>query len=127
MDNDEIGARVEKLRTEQGITQEAFAEMVGYGPYQVKSLERGARGMSLPKAVAVADALGVSLDYLVLGESSDPIGSKEVMDALDEVRALHQQRESLIRKRAELDAQIEQMGKNEDYLLTGLAFKLHSS
>ena len=80
-DDFEIGARVQRQRTHLGLTQQELAERVNemQGPRKgarvgdreglcsaqyISDLERGRRMPGLRRARALADALGVRLDYL---------------------------------------------------------------
>ncbi|MFZ6024000.1 MAG: helix-turn-helix domain-containing protein [Bacteroidota bacterium] len=69
--NSQFSIRLKQLRLEKGYSQKQIADKVGlhsihYGRYE--------RGDSLPAAetlTKLADALGVSVDYLLEGESKD--------------------------------------------------------
>ena len=68
IDNEAIGQRIKKERKNLGLSQEAFAEIIGLSNYYVGQLERGERQMSLPTLVKIGKCLHTSLDYLVLGK-----------------------------------------------------------
>ena len=71
MDPLEIGSLIRRLRREQGMTQQQLAKRLGI-PYQsIGQWERGMRNPKIETLQAIADAIGVSLDYL-LGNVSDP-------------------------------------------------------
>ncbi len=65
-----LGRRVYELREEKGWTLEKLAEKSGLCPATVCHIERGTREPSLLTAMCLADALGCSLDYLVLGRGT---------------------------------------------------------
>lgn len=60
-----LGLRVRELRLEQGLSQEALAELAGIHRTYVGSVERGERNIALDNINALADALGVSPAQLV--------------------------------------------------------------
>lgn len=60
-----IGKRIKELRKGKGLTQEKLAEMSGIEPSNISHIERGATKPSLPTLIAIANALGVTLDELV--------------------------------------------------------------
>jgi transcriptional regulator with XRE-family HTH domain len=65
-----LGRRVYELREEKGWTLEKLAEKSGLCVNTVSTTERGTREPSLLTAMCLADALGCSLDYLVLGRGT---------------------------------------------------------
>lgn len=65
-----IGERIKQVRKEAGMTQQQLAQRLGI-PYQsIGQWERGIRKPKIETIQAIADAIGVSLDYL-LGNVSD--------------------------------------------------------
>jgi transcriptional regulator with XRE-family HTH domain len=67
----QIGLRLKTVRKEAGLTQQQLAKRLGI-PYQsVGQWERGIRNPKIETLQAIADAIGVSLDYL-LGNVNDP-------------------------------------------------------
>lgn len=67
----QIGLRIKKVRKEAGLTQQQLAKRLGI-PYQsIGQWERGIRNPKIETLQAIADAIGVSLDYL-LGNVNDP-------------------------------------------------------
>jgi len=92
-----IGARVQRLRRDRGLTQEVLAEAVGIEPTTVSRFETGARAMSLSTLALVAQHLGVGLGDLldVAREAPKPEHPPEVVEGLailerfdDEKRAM---------------------------------------
>ena len=63
----DLGRRVRKQRTALGWTQEHLAENIGVSTSFVGHVERGSRKASLETLVSLANALDVSLDYLLAG------------------------------------------------------------
>jgi len=60
-----FGQRVRKLRSQQGLSQEAFAERCGLDRTYVGGIERGDRNLGLRNINAIAKALGISLEELM--------------------------------------------------------------
>lgn len=73
MDYVDLGKRVRKQRQLIGLTQQELAERIGVSTSFVGHVERGTRKASLETLVALSNALGVSVDYLLAGSlQSDP-------------------------------------------------------
>ena len=60
-----IGARIRRLRKNQGLTQQTLAELSHQEPSNISHIERGATKLSLPTIVNIANALGVTVDDLL--------------------------------------------------------------
>ena len=54
-----LGRRIRELRRERGISQEGLAALAGIDRGYMGHIERGTRNISVVKAWAIADALGV--------------------------------------------------------------------
>ena len=67
-----FGQRVKRLRLASGMTQPELAQQIGSATSQISAIEQDARqdGPAAFKMPALAQALGVSLDYLFLGRST---------------------------------------------------------
>lgn len=65
LDYNAIGMRIRRLRKEQGLTQQALAELSHQEPSNVSHIERGATKLGLPTIVNIANALGVTVDDLL--------------------------------------------------------------
>lgn len=53
-----LGKNLRAWRTEQGLSQEAFADVLGYHRTYVGGLERGERNVTLKSLERIASALG---------------------------------------------------------------------
>jgi transcriptional regulator with XRE-family HTH domain len=60
-----FGARLRRVRTAKGISQERLAELAGLHRTYVSSVERGSRNISLLNIDKLAVALGVPMARLV--------------------------------------------------------------
>ena len=67
MDYVDLGSRIRKHRKQLGWTQEVLAERVNVSTSFIGHVERGTRKASLETLVSLANALNVSLDYLLAG------------------------------------------------------------
>ena len=59
-----LGQRIRELRTEQGFSQEGFADKCGVHRTFMGTVERGESNLSFQNIVRVATTLGVSLSVL---------------------------------------------------------------
>lgn len=66
-----LGVNLQKARTERNMTREQLAEKAGISPTFLANLECGNKMMSVMTLMHLADALSVSVDTLVRGDSSD--------------------------------------------------------
>jgi transcriptional regulator with XRE-family HTH domain len=66
-----IGARVRALRATSGLTQRAVAERTGLSRASIANVEAGRQNLRLRQLGALAAALGVQVDRLVVGECGD--------------------------------------------------------
>lgn len=66
-----IGERIRKMRRAHDISQEVLAEMVDVSTTHMSHIETGNTKMSLEVLVDIANALNVSIDYLVFGEEKE--------------------------------------------------------
>ena len=54
-----LGSNIRRLRTERGLTQEAFADLANIHRTYVSDIERGARNPTITIVQRLGDALGV--------------------------------------------------------------------
>ena len=54
-----VGDNLRRLRTERGLSQEAFADQLGFHRTYVGGVERGERNLTLRTVERLADILGV--------------------------------------------------------------------
>jgi DNA-binding XRE family transcriptional regulator len=78
-DGSTLGGRIQLARVQNGMTQAEFAAAIGSTRVCVASIECGNGSISFKRAVAICEALDVSLDYLA-GLSPDfgkfPLGDE---------------------------------------------------
>ena len=84
----ECGIRIRTLREDLHYTQTQFAEQLNISLDHLKSIERGRRACSLDLIAQIALTYNKSLDYLILGKTSDVAKTKieEVMAILARVK-----------------------------------------
>jgi len=63
-----IGQRIYDRRKEKGLSREQLLEFVNISEVYLGMIERGKRGTSIEHMVQIADALGMSMDYMILGK-----------------------------------------------------------
>lgn len=66
MDAQAVGQRIKAAREAKGLTQEGLAALVDLSPTHVSVIERGLKIPNLDSFVAIANALGVSTDSLLI-------------------------------------------------------------
>ena len=67
----ELGMNLQKARLARNMTREQLAEKAGISPTFLANLECGNKMMSVVTLTSLADALCVSVDTLIRGDSSD--------------------------------------------------------
>lgn len=73
MDYIDLGRRVRKQRGQMSWTQAELAERVNVSTSFIGHVERGTRKASLETLVSLANALNVSLDYLLSGSLQNSV------------------------------------------------------
>ena len=84
----DIGHRMKELRIQYGLTQQELAERIGVSTSFVGHVERGTRKASLETLVALSNALGVGVDYLLAGSLHNGPDEKDPSGAMDPNRRL---------------------------------------
>ena len=76
-----LGKHIHDLRRAKGWSQPDLAKAIGTSGTIIGRYERGVATPSVDVAKRLADALGVTLDYLVAGEAdADPLQDKETYE-----------------------------------------------
>ncbi len=76
-----IGDRIKQKRKELGFTQAELGEKLNITDRAVSKWEQGEGDPNLSIIPDIAKALGVSLDYLLLGKEEEPAITLDDMDA----------------------------------------------
>lgn len=70
----ESGKRIKEMRKQAGYTQEKLADKVGVGCQSIANIENGRKGASIDTLIILSELFGCTLDYLILGKSSEGLG-----------------------------------------------------
>lgn len=62
-----LGDRIAHVRRLRNLSQQELAELTDMNPEEVSRIETGARFPNTFKVIALAKALGVSTDYILIG------------------------------------------------------------
>ena len=81
----DIGEKIQKLRREKGLSQEALAEKAGISATHMSHIETGNTKLSLPVLVNIAEALSVQTDALLYDTPrfSKTVASEHIQNLLD--------------------------------------------
>jgi transcriptional regulator with XRE-family HTH domain len=90
-----IGKIIADLRKEKYISQTELANKTGISQVMVGKYERGDASPSIEVAKKIADALGVSLDYLV-GEGVNASFDKETVERLNDIQKMDEGTKSVL-------------------------------
>lgn len=84
IDYAQLGERIKTVRCTRGLTQENLAELVGCNTSHISNIENNYTKLSLNVLLAIANALGVSIDYLLANQlnSTSSILSQEILSKL---------------------------------------------
>lgn len=82
-----FGDRITQARKDKGLSREELANIIGTSGPIIGRYERGDMMPSVEIATKIANALAVSLDYLV-GQSSLVVKDKSMMDRLEDIAQL---------------------------------------
>lgn len=78
----DFGTRLKEVREEKGMKREVLAEQIGTSAAIIGRYERSERTPSVDIAKKIAEALGVSLDYLV-GDTTVLVKDKKMIYRLE--------------------------------------------
>jgi phage repressor protein C with HTH and peptisase S24 domain len=67
MSSDNIAKRIKLLRTQLGLTQQEFAEKIGYRWYQIKDIETEKTKASVEIVARVSEVFSVNANWLLMG------------------------------------------------------------
>ena len=73
-----LGIRVRALRVELGMSQEAFADKVGYSRSYMSQIERGVANITVDAAQVLADAFDIKVSSLFDFDANRPKASKRI-------------------------------------------------
>jgi transcriptional regulator with XRE-family HTH domain len=73
----EIGSRIREARMARGLAQDDLAQRAGLRALTISRAELGKSGLLAETAEAIAQALDVSMDWLMRGEGKGPATAAE--------------------------------------------------
>lgn len=83
----DFGTKVAQLRKEKGLSRDELGEKVGTSGAIIGRYERGDMKPSIEIAAKIAEALDVSLDFL-MGLSSELVKDKKMVNRLEDIKKL---------------------------------------
>lgn len=92
----DLGKKIREERIEKGYTQEELGEKIDSTGAYIGQIERGERSASMSKIILIAQALNMSLDYLIGNfrfEQANDIDGKIIEELKD---ATNKQKEMMI-------------------------------
>jgi len=87
IDYKELGKRIRAERRKQDLTQEKLAEMANISDSFMGHIERGGRTLSIETLAKLANALNLSIEYIICGEFNyqPDMLPAEILDALNQM------------------------------------------
>ncbi len=87
IDYKELGKRIRAERRKQDLTQEKLAEMANISDSFLGHIERGGRTLSIETLAKLANALNLSIEYIICGEFNyqPDMLPAEIFDALNQM------------------------------------------
>ena len=79
----EVGKRIVNLREQLNLNRTQLSKAVEVSIGYFCQIEKGQRNASLPVTIKLAEALGVSLDYLIYGDKSIDVDKNELHNIID--------------------------------------------
>jgi transcriptional regulator with XRE-family HTH domain len=83
-----LGEKITKLKKLKNLSQVALAEVTGISRDAISKYERGDSMPSVDYAKRIADALGVSLDYLVSDSDKEDVLDNDAVKRIKEIQDL---------------------------------------
>lgn len=79
----EVGKRIVNLREQLNLNRTQLSKTIGVSIGYFCQIEKGQRNASLPVTIKLAEALGVSLDYLIYGDKIIDVDKDELHHIID--------------------------------------------
>ena len=83
MTKNEVGMRIREMRKKKHYTREALAGKVGISSKFLYEIETGRKNFSAEVLCGIAQELGVSCDYIMLGEKDGHHEAAQFLEKLD--------------------------------------------
>ena len=85
MDLKAVGQRIKSAREEKNLTQEELTALVNLSPTHVSVIERGLKVTKLDTFVAIANALDVSADTLLIDVVAHSVVTNELTEKIEKL------------------------------------------
>lgn len=95
MDYEKLGDNIRNYREQRGFTQEKLAELSNISEKHLSKIERGKINIKIDTLVNIADALGTSVDKLLLDASSFTKKARKITAVQYNGKQIHSGIESL--------------------------------
>ena len=84
-----IGERIKQCRISVGMTQEEFSTEIGLTAPQLSCVERGTKGISLEKLIAICKKFHVGMDKLIpIEDVDDSLKEKWIAEITEQLREM---------------------------------------
>lgn len=83
LNNIEIGERIREIRKKQGMSREAFSEMINISEIFLGQIERGERSLSITTLASISFTTGISTEYILFGISENSNTMKKIINILE--------------------------------------------
>lgn len=90
----QMGSRIKIRRKKLLLTQEEIAERLNVSVKHFSEVERGIAGLSIENLIKLSDILGLSLDYIIKGETDECCWNS----VLPSLQSVPKEKESLIKE-----------------------------
>lgn len=118
----EIGTRIRKKRIEKGISMEELAEKIGIDYSALSKIEKGTRAIQAYQAIALANTLEISCDYLLRGIETENVDfctrtglNQESVEALEKMISPLNELDNLINIRKKECKEYIEQHKDENF------------
>lgn len=91
-----LSEKITRLKKQKGLSQADLAETTGISKDAISKYERGDATPSVEYAKRIADALNVSLDYLVSDSDEQELIDKETLNRVKAIQSMPEQEQDKI-------------------------------
>ncbi|CAA0230171.1 helix-turn-helix transcriptional regulator [Tenacibaculum maritimum] len=83
-----LGKRIKILRGERNISQDELAKKIGVHTNHLSRYERDLTSPSIDVVIKMAEALGVSIDFLIFGDMKPSLNDKDLVSLFNKIELL---------------------------------------
>lgn len=84
----DLGKRIKLLRAEKNISQEELAKKVGVHTNHLSRYERDLTSPSIDVVIKMAEALDVSIDFLIFGNMKPQLSDRDLVSLFSKIELL---------------------------------------